>query len=401
LRLMIRLIAALAVVCASVLVDAKIPPSKNENGAHEAKERGLKAVGAPFVSQGEPKRALTTPADTPATTEGDHAVKDFKFRDGERIPELTLHYTTLGTPQRDAQGHVTNAVMILHGTGGTGHQFLQPQFAGELFGAGQLLDTAKYYIILPDGIGHGKSSKPSDGLHARFPHYDYDDMVAGQYALLTQKLGVRHLRLILGTSMGCMHSFVWGETHPQFMDALMPLACLPVQIAGRNRIWRKMVMDAIRNDPEWKGGEYEAQPQYGLRTALDLLFIAGSAPLPMQKSDPTRDAADKELDDYFARRRQELDANDLLYAVNASRNYDPSPKLETIQAPVMWINSADDFINPPELGIAEHEVMRIKNARFVLIPASEQTHGHGTHTWAMIWKQYLQELLEKTEKKAE
>jgi homoserine O-acetyltransferase len=298
----------------------------------------------------------------------------------------------LGTPARDAAGYVTNAVMILHGTGGSGAQFLQPQFAGELFGPGQLLDTAKYYIILPDGIGHGKSSKPSDGPHAKFPQYDYDDMVAAQHALL-QHLGVEHLRLILGTSMGCMHSFVWGETYPDFMDALMPLACLPVPIAGRNRVWRKMVMDAIRDDPEWKGGEYGAEPRQALRTALDLLLIAGSAPLPMQKSDPTRDAADKFLDEYFATRMAGLDANDLLYAVNASRNYDPSSKLETIRARMMWINSGDDFINPPELGIAEREVKRIKNARFVLIPASEQTHGHGTHTWAALWKEHLAELL--------
>jgi homoserine O-acetyltransferase len=391
------ILAVASSVSVGALVMAKNPPSKNEGGAPG--KSGPQAADAS-------KQAPTTQADKPAggvdklaTTEDDYAVKDFKFRDGERIPELTQHYTTLGTPQKDAQGHVTNAVMILHGTGGTGRQFLQPQFAGELFGAGQLLDTAKYYVILPDGVGHGKSSKPSDGLHARFPHYDYDDMVAAQHALLTQKLGVRHLRLLMGTSMGCMHSFVWAETHPLFMDALMPLACLPVQIAGRNRMFRKMLMDAIRNDPDWKSGEYEAEPQQALRTALDLLTIAGSAPLPMQKSYPTRDAADKFLDEDLARRRQGLDANDLLYAVNASRNYDPSPKLETIQAPVMWINSADDFINPPELGIAERELMRIKNARFVLIPASEQTHGHGTHTWAMLWKQYLQELLEKTEKK--
>jgi len=327
-----------------------------------------------------------------APEEGDFVAKDFAFRDGEKIAELRLHYRTLGTPARDSAGHVTNAVMILHGTGGTGAQFLQPQFAGELFGAGQLLDTAKYYIILPDGIGHGKSSKPSDGLHAKFPQYDYDDMVAAHHALL-EHLGVAHLRLILGTSMGCMHAFVWGETYPEFMDALMPLACQPVQIAGRNRVWRKMVMDAIREDPEWKGGEYTAEPKQGLRTALVLLLIAGRAPLPMQKSYPTREAADKFLSEYFAARMPGLDANDLLYAVNASRNYDPSPKLETILAPMMWINSGDDFINPPELGIAEQEVKRIKKARFVLIPTSEQTHGHGTHTWAAVWKQYLAELL--------
>jgi homoserine O-acetyltransferase/O-succinyltransferase len=332
----------------------------------------------------------------PGVTEGDFVVHDFNFRSGETLPELRLHYTTLGKPVHNAEGRVTNAVLILHGTGGTGHQFLIPIFAGELFGPGQLLDAARYYIILPDSIGHGQSSKPSDGLHAHFPQYDYDDMVLAHYRLLTEGLGVNHLRLIFGTSMGCMHSFVWGETYPDFMDALMPLACLPVQIAGRNRVWRKMVMDAIRNDPEWKNGEYANEPQQSLRTALDLLLIAGSAPLPMQKNLPARDAADKYLDDYFKTRLGELDANDLLYAVNASRNYDPSAQLEKIKAPVMWINSGDDFINPPELKIAEREVAKLKNGRFVLIPASEQTHGHGTHTWAAIWKQYLQELLEKT-----
>jgi homoserine O-acetyltransferase/O-succinyltransferase len=334
----------------------------------------------------------------PATTEGDFTVHDFQFRSGESLPELRLHYTTLGKPVKDGQGRTTNAILILHGTGGTGRQFLAPYFAGELFGPGQPLDVARYYIILPDGIGHGKSTKPSDGLHAHFPEYDYDDMVAAHYRLLSEGLGVNHLRLIFGTSMGCMHSFVWGETYPDFMDALMPMACLPVPIAGRNRIWRKMVMDAIRNDPEWKGGDYTTQPQQALRTALDLLLIAGSAPLPMQKAYPTRDAADKYLDEYFKSRMPALDANDLLYQVNSSRNYDPSPQLEKIRSPVMYINSGDDFINPPELGIAQQEAKKIKNARFVLIPASDKTHGHGTHTWAVIWKQYLADLLAGTEK---
>ena len=332
----------------------------------------------------------------PPTHEGDFVVKNFQFRSGESLAELRLHYTTLGKPARDAQGRVSNAVLILHGTGGTGHQFLSPIFAGELFGPGQLLDATRYYIVLPDGIGHGKSSKPSDGLHAHFPQYDYDDMVAAQHRLLTEGLGVNHLRLVMGTSMGCMHSFVWGETFPSFMDALMPLACLPVQIAGRNRIWRKMVMDAIRNDPEWKSGEYSAEPQQALRTALDLLLIAGSAPLYVQKTYPTRDAADEGLEDYFKARSAALDANDLLYAVNASRNYDPSPQLEKITAPAMYINSADDFINPPELGIAEREIKRVKNGRFVLLPITDETRGHGTHTRAAVWKQYLDELLEQS-----
>lgn len=329
--------------------------------------------------------------------EGDFVARDFRFQSGETLAELRLHYTTLGKPARDTQGRVTNAVLILHGTGGSGRQFLQPQFAGVLFGPGQLLDASRYYIILPDGIGHGKSSKPSDGLHARFPQYDYDDMVAAHHRLVTEGLGVNHLRLVMGTSMGCMHSWVWGETYPEFMDALMPLACLPVQIAGRNRLWRKMLMDTICTDPEWKGGEYTAEPQAALRTVLDLLILVGSAPLQMQKNLATRDAADKFLEDSFGRRLAELDANDLLYQVNASRNYDPSARLEKIKVHVMFVNSADDFINPPELGIAEREIKKVKNGRFVLLPISDQTRGHGTHTWAVVWQQYLKELLERLE----
>jgi homoserine O-acetyltransferase/O-succinyltransferase len=328
--------------------------------------------------------------------EGDYVAHDFKFRSGESLAELKLHYQTLGTPKRDAQGRVTNAVLILHGTGGSGAQFLSPQFADELYGAGRPLDITKYFVILPDGIGHGKSSKPSDGMHARFPSYDYDDMVVAQHLLLTRGLGVENLRLIFGTSMGCMHSFVWGEAYPEFMDALMPMACLPVQISGRNRVWRKMVMDAIREDPEWKGGEYSVEPKQAVRVALDFLVIAGSAPIPMQRLYPTRDDADKFLADYFEQHAKSLDVNDFLYQVNASRNYDPSPQLEKITARVMWINSADDFINPPSLGIAELQVKRLKNGKFLLIPESDQTHGHGSHTWAVLWKSNLQELLEST-----
>jgi homoserine O-acetyltransferase len=333
----------------------------------------------------------------PPTTVGDFVVHNFTFRSGESLPDVRLHYTTLGKPVKDAQGRTTNAVLILHGTGGTGHQFLAPYFAGELFNPGQLLDASRYYIVLVDGVGHGNSSKPSDGMHAKFPSYDYDDMVALHYKLLTEGLGVNHLRLIFGTSMGCMHSWVWGETYPDFMDALMPMACLPVQIAGRNRMWRKMVMDGIRKDPDWKGGEYTTQPLNGLRIAEDFLITAGSAPVRMQKMYPTRDAADNYVDDYFSRPLT-IDANDFLYHVNASRNYDPSPGLEKIKAQVMYINSADDFINPPGLGIAEREIKRVKNGKFVLIPESAETFGHGTHTHAAIWKQYMQEVLEKTGK---
>ena len=308
-----------------------------------------------------------------------------------------MHYTTLGAPRRDAAGHVVNAVLILHGTGGAGDQFLQPQFADVLFRPGGLLDPAKYFIILPDDVGHGKSSKPSDGLHARFPKYDYDDMVELERRTLVDGLHVDHLRLILGTSMGCMHAFVWGEAHPDFMDALAPFACLPTQIAGRNRMWRKMLMDAITADPAWMGGDYKSEPLDGLRTASDLLMIAGSTPLPWQIAWPTRDAADARVEAYTKHNLETLDANDLLYQVDSSRNYDPSGGLEKIKAPVLWINSADDFINPPELGIAEKMVKRIPRGRFVLIPISEKTHGHGSHTWAVLWENELADLLKRSE----
>jgi homoserine O-acetyltransferase len=309
---------------------------------------------------------------------------------------LRLHYTTLGQPRRDAAGRVVNAVMVLHGTGGSGAQFLQPQFADVLYGPGGLLDIRRWYVILPDGIGHGKSSKPSDGLHARFPHYDYADMVAAQHILLTQGLHVDHLRLLMGTSMGCMHDFVWAETYPTFADAVMPLACLPVPIAGRNRMWRRALIDAIKDDPSWQAGDYKEEPKAALRTAADLLLIAGSAPLQMQAADPTPQSADAALEKAQAKTMATTDANDLLYQVAASEDYDPSSDLDRITAPLTWVNSADDFINPPELGIAQAEVPRIQRGRFVLIPASLKTHGHGTHTWAADWADELAALLERS-----
>jgi homoserine O-acetyltransferase/O-succinyltransferase len=343
----------------------------------------------------------TIPPNFP-TQEGDYTIRNFHFRSGEQMAELRVHYTTLGTPAKDAGGRTTNAVLILHGTTGSGHQFLSPSFAGVLFGPGQLLDIHRYYIILPDDIGHGKSTKPSDGMHAHFPNYDYADMVTAEHELVTDGLHVNHLRLVMGTSMGCMHSWMWGEMYPDDMDALLPLACLPVQIAGRNRMWRKMIMDAIRNDPAWKGGDYTSEPLQGLRTAADLMLIAGSAPIAMQNAYSAREAADEFLDHYMDREMQAiqsgaLDANNYWYAFNASRDYDPSPELEKIKAPVMFVNSADDFINPPELGIAEREIKRVKQGKFVLIPASEKTHGHGTHTWPVFWQQYLKELLEQSQ----
>ncbi len=337
------------------------------------------------------------PSQLPTPKEGDYVSRDFHFKSGETLPELRIHYATFGAPVRDASGRVTNAVLLLHGTSGSGGQFLAPQFAGVLFGPGQLLDITRYYIILPDNIGHGKSSKPSDGMRAHFPQYDYDDMAASQHELLEKGLGVNHLRLILGTSMGCMHSWVWGETYPDFMDALMPLACQPVQIAGRNRIWRKMVIDAIRDDPDWKNGEYTAQPWTALKIAAEMFYIAAGAPLQMQKNLPTRDATDAAVRDFVKQFGSNHDANDLLFALNASRDYDPSPQLEKITVPVMFVNSADDFINPPEFGIAEREIKRVKKGHFVLIPTSERTRGHGTHTSAALWQQYLKELLDASQ----
>jgi homoserine O-acetyltransferase len=332
----------------------------------------------------------------PAPREADYLAKDFHFKDGAVLPELRLHYRVLGQPHRDGKGRVDNAVLILHGTGGAGTQFLNPGFAGVLFVSGGLLDAAKYFIILPDDIGHGKSSKPSDGMHAHFPKYDYDDMVLGQYLVVTRGLGLDHLRLIMGTSMGCMHSWVWGETYPGFADALMPLACMPVQIAGRNRMTREMAMDAITSDPGWMQGEYKSQ-LLGMKTAIDMLIIMGSAPLQMQKLYPTRDAADAYLQKIWAADMKTLDANDFLYQLNSSRNYDPSKDLEKITVPVMAINSADDFINPPELGIVPREIKRVPKGKFVLLPITDATRGHSTHTLPAIWSQYLVELLQESE----
>ena len=325
--------------------------------------------------------------------EGDAILRDFTFATGEKLPELKIHYTTLGTPQRDAKGDVTNAVMILHGTGGTGKQFFQPQFANELFGPGQPLDAAKYYIILPDNIGHGGSSKPSDGLRMKFPRYDYDDMIGAQYRMLTEKLGVKKLKLILGTSMGCMHAFMWGTTRPGFAEKLAPFACLPVEIAGQNRMWRTLSIDAIKADPIWNGGDYKEPPAAGLRTAASLVLIAGANPYALQAQYPTREAAEQYKDQAFARAYGRNDANDAIYQLDSSRTYNPWRDLEKIEVPVLWINSADDFINPPAYGITDKATPRMKRAKFILIPASAETKGHGTHTWAKFWKDDLAKLM--------
>jgi homoserine O-acetyltransferase len=325
--------------------------------------------------------------------EGDHVIKDFRFASGETLPEVRMHYTILGTPHRGTDGKIDNAVMVLHGTGGTGKQFLLPQFADELYGPGAPLDLARTFVILPDNLGHGGSSKPSNGLRMAFPKYDYVDMVEAQRRMLVDGLGVTRLKAIIGTSMGCMHAFVWGTTHPGFAERLAPFACQPVEIAGRNRMWRKMSMDAIRADPLWNDGNYTSPPTSGLRTAVSLSVIAGSNPVGLQAAYPTRAATETALEGIFAGRNSGADANDILYWLDASRNYNPSPGIEKIAVPVLWINSADDFINPPELGIAEREVKRMKRAKFILLPMTAETKGHGTHTWAKFWKKDLAELL--------
>jgi homoserine O-acetyltransferase len=341
--------------------------------------------------------SFASAADYPAPTEADYAIRDFKFASGETLPELRLHYRTLGKPEKDAQGKTTNAVLIMHGTTGSGAQFIRPEFAGELFGKDQPFDATKFFIVLPDGIGHGKSSKPSDGMHAKFPRYGYLDMVEAQYRLLTEGLDVNHARLVMGTSMGGMHTWLWGELHPDFMDALMPLASLPTQISGRNRAWRRMVIDAIRNDPAWSDGDYKTQPP-SLRTAAEMLWFMSSNPVLRQKDTPTLAKTDEVLDKFVEQIVKTDDANDVLYALEASRDYDPGPNLEKIRAPLLAINSADDQINPPELGILEREIKRVPHGRAIVIPFSDKTRGHGSHTLAALWKDQLTELLKQTEK---
>jgi homoserine O-acetyltransferase len=350
--------------------------------------------------------ALAAPAQTAAANkwpakDNVYVIKNFRFATGETLPELNLHYLTLGQPHRGTDGHVDNAILLLHGTGGERHTLMNPVFSDVLFGPGQPFDITKYFLILPDDIGQGDSSKPSDGLHMRFPQYDYDDMVRSQYIMLTEGMHVDHLRLILGTSMGCMQSWVWGEAYPQFMDALAPFACYPIELAGRNRMTRYIAIESIKNDPAWKNGEYTTEPTLGLRGAEAMLLVMGSAPLQMQKNYPTRVQAEKYVDDYMARTIAHVDANNLIYYVNASRNYNPEPKLSTIVAPALWINSADDFINPPELGqqiINERVLTKMPKTKFILIPISDATRGHGTHTQAAVWKDYLIDFMHQTAK---
>ena len=325
--------------------------------------------------------------------EADFHIDDFQFKSGAEM-RLRLHFRTLGELRRDARGRACNAVLILHGTTGSGDQFLNDSFAGELFGADQPLDIKRHFIILPDGIGHGRSSKPSDGRRMSFPKYGYQDMIRAQYRLLTECLGVDHLKLVAGTSMGGMQTWLWGQAYPDFMDCLVPLASLPAEIAGRNRMIRKMIMDAIRADPAWNAGDYEEQPP-GLTNAIHLMLMMTSSPLYWRKIAPTRRQADAFLAGRIRELRANFDANDMLYQFAASEDYDPAPGLSRIKAPLLAINSADDLVNPPELGIMEAAMAKLKRGRYVLLPISEDTRGHGTHTLAGLWKGHLEDFLSR------
>lgn len=354
--------------------------------------RSLLAILAFAVCRAQPQAMPSYPQQA----EGDWVAHDFVFHTGEKLADLRLHYITLGTPRRDAAGHVDNAVIVLHGTGGSGRPFLSATFGGELFREGQPLDAATHFIILPDDVGHGHSSKPSDGMRMKFPRYDYSDMVRAEYALVHDGLHIDHLRLVMGTSMGAMHTWLWGEMYPDFMDALMPLASAPVAIVGRNRMFRDMVIQAIEGDPAWKNGDYTEPPAQGLMAAQYPLWMMTSSPLQLHKIDNTREKADEAVT-ALRQRAVRTDANDMLYYFSASSDYNPEPDLEKIKAPLYAINSADDEVNPPELGILEREIKRVPHGRYILIPISDETRGHGTHSRPVVWKQYLVELLKESQ----
>ena len=338
---------------------------------------------------------VATTVSWPPPTDGHHEISNFTFSNGETLPRLAIHYQTLGTPRRDAAGRTTNAVLIMHGTGGSGSQFLQDVFAGQLFNEGQLLDATKYFIVLRDAIGHGQSSKPSDGLRAKFPKYGYQDIVRADHLLLTEGLGVNHLALVMGTSMGGMQSWLWSGMYPDFMDAAMPLASLPTEIAGRNRMSRKMIIDGITRDPAYRGGHYLSQPAYGLTSALYTLTWMSSIPLQWQKECPDRESADSFLERRVEAALKSTDANDLLYQVGSSFDYDPRPLLGRIKAPLLAINTADDQVNPPELKILEEEIKKVSSGRAVVLPITDETRGHGSHTIAVLWIDLLKGLLEE------
>ena len=334
----------------------------------------------------------TTAADYPSPKEGSWVARDFRFHTGEVMPELRLGYTTVGSPTGEP-------VLILHGTTGSGAGMLSPGFAGELFGPGQPLDASRYYIILPDAIGHGKSSKPSDGLRTKFPKYNYDDMVDAQYRLVSEHLRVRHLRLVLGNSMGGMQAWIWAQKYPDFMDVAVPMASLPTEMASRNWVMRRLIIDSIRNDPEWMNGNYTKQPRSVQMASVFYGFATNGGNLALFKAAPTREKADQLLDQRLNAPFR-ADANDVLYQWDSSRDYNPSPGLERIQAVVLAINAADDERNPPETGVLDREIKRVKNGRVFLIPASEQTAGHGTTGQAKFWRQALQDCLQASPRSA-
>ena len=357
----------------------------------------MAVIAGPHVPLAAAASAAVAPPKSWPVREADYIISQFRFRTGETLDGLRIHYKTLGQAHRDANGQIDNAVMILHGTGGSSNFYIVPQFTDELFGPDQPLDISRYWIIIPDGIGGGKSSKPSDGLRMRFPHYDYDDMVEAQYRLLHDHLGIAKMRLIMGISMGGMQSFVWGETHPEFVRALLPMACEPIEIAGFNRMWRQLLIDGIKADPAWVGGEYTAQPAQGLRTAASLLFVAVSAPVQLQKDFPDGNQAIAYARDKLAALTAVPDANDLIYQVDASRNYNPWPRLEAIKAPITWLNSSEDLINPRNLDVPQRAIAKMRDARFRLIGENADTQGHGSETWAVNWKDDLRELMARTE----
>ena len=331
-------------------------------------------------------------ADYPAPREGSWIVRDFRFHTGQMLPELRLNYATVGAPGGEP-------VLILHGSTGSAATMLTPAFAGELFGAGQPLDASRYYIIIPDAIGTGKSTRPSDGLRAAFPKYNYDDMVEAQYRLVTEHLGVKHLRVIVGNSMGGMQTWMWGEKYPGFMDALVPMASQPSAMSSRNWMLRRLIIDSIRNDPEWSNGNYSTQPRSAQFSSVFFGIATSGGSQAYTKAAPTRELADKLLDQRL-KAPYTGDANDQLFQWESSSDYDPSPGLERIQAALLAINSADDERNPPETGIMERDMKRVKNGRYYLIPASDQTAGHGTTSQARWWKQQLVELLQNAPRRA-
>ncbi|HEU4350930.1 MAG TPA: alpha/beta fold hydrolase [Burkholderiales bacterium] len=337
--------------------------------------------------------AAAIAADYPAPQEGSWVVRDFKFHTGEVLPELRIHYRTVGAPSGEP-------VVVMHGTTQSGAAMLNPNFAGELFGPGQPLDASRYYIILPDAIGHGRSSKPSDGLRTKFPRYNYDDMVEAQHRLVTEHLGVRGARLVIGNSMGGMETWIWAQKYPHFMDVAVPMASLPVEMSGRNWMTRRLIIDSIRNDPEWMNGEYTKQPRSAQFASVFFAIATNGGDQALYKAAPTRAKADQLLD---ARLKAAFtaDANDVLYQWDSSRDYNPSSELERIQATLLAINSADDERNPPELGLLEREIKRVKNGRVLLIPGSENTAGHGTTAQAKFWAKHLAQLLQNAPRRAQ